>query len=643
MPALRHYILATAGHVDHGKSTLVRALTGTDPDRLPEEKKRGLTIELGFAHLDMEDLGGEVLYRLGIVDVPGHEDFVHNMVGGVGSVDLALLAVAADDGWMQQTEEHLEILSYLGVPRGLVALTKCDLVEDNYARAREEEIQARLQDSTLAGSPIVHTSGMNDPGIRELMDAMRDLLRDAVPPPDKEKPRLSVDRVFSVVGAGTVVTGTLTGGQLQKEQLVCVQPGGTETRIRSIQAYNQAVDSVTPGTRTALNLAGLTPGKDIRRGDVISLPALGMETDTLDTCVHTALRVLEMEKAHVRPLQDGTRIRFHHGSGNVPATIRFPTIEELLPGESAPAQLRLESPVLAFAGDRFIIRDWQEQLTMAGGTIIDPHATRHRIRSLQRREFLQSIMEDATDVSTYVEALLCRDGLVKTSDLLVQSHFSRLAIDACIAQMVTEGKLVERQGWGVALTRWNHWLEEASRRINSFHNDHPEREGLELTELRDLLETTGCRGDLTKVVVDELCHGDFSTRGAVIRRDTHQATLSDRLQPAADRLHDALRATPLDPPALKELLTDSESRQALRFLLESGSAIQVGSDLVMDAAGHEHLMEEVRGFLSIHGPATISQIRQAAESSRRIMVPFLEKLDGDGITLRDGDKRRLRK
>src|SRR3989442_649393 len=286
MPPTQHFIVATAGHVDHGKSALVKALTGTDPDRLPEEKARGITIDLGFAHLELPATLGPsapnsqlATVSIGIVDVPGHEDFVKNMVAGVGSIDLALFVVAADDGWMPQTEEHLQILSYLGVSRAVVALTKIDLVES------EERIAARLREklanSLFAEAPIVPTSILDARGLEELKATLVRVLSDTPPPRDIGKPRLPVDRVFTLRGIGTVVTGTLTGGRLHRGQPLIVQPSGKTTRIRAVQNHNRDVDVSGPGTRTALNLPDVDADA-VQRGDVVTLAELGPASDTLD-------------------------------------------------------------------------------------------------------------------------------------------------------------------------------------------------------------------------------------------------------------------------------------------------------------------------------------------------------------------------
>src|SRR5260221_5181267 len=355
--AMRSFILATAGHVDHGKSSVVKALTGIDPDRLPEEKARGITIDLGFAHLELappadvvksdtdlprpdqgaSQLGGagaagsapdpsagSARYHLGIVDVPRHEDFVKNMVAGVGSIDLALFVVAADDGWMPHTEEHLQILSYLGVDRAVIALTKIDLIQDE--RSTVEAIRDKLRNSPFADAPIVPTSIITGRGFDGLKFALAQVLAGTPPPRNIGKPRLPVDRVFTLRGIGTVVTGTLTGGTLQCGQSVAIQPSGKVARIRNIQSHNRDVDVGVPARRTALNLPDLSVWGDIRRGDVVTLAELGRPSEILDV-------LLEISPRANHSFKDGAHIRVHHGCANVRGKVAFLADKKLTAGE----------------------------------------------------------------------------------------------------------------------------------------------------------------------------------------------------------------------------------------------------------------------------------------------------------------------
>ena len=637
----RSYILATAGHVDHGKSALVRALTGTDPDRLPEEKARGITIDLGFAHLDLPQASA----HLGIVDVPGHEDFVKNMVAGVGSIDLALFVVAADDGWMPQTEEHLQILTYLGVTRAVVALTKIDLAGDEAAVTAG--VRAKLKGTPFEAAPVVPTSIVTNRGFDELKDALASVLEDLPPARDVGKPRLPVDRAFVLKGVGTVVTGTLTGGGLKRGQGVIVQPSGRVARVRTVQTHNAEVESIAPGNRVALNLPDLqVDGQGragagvIGRGDVITLPELGKPSDTIDVLLERSPRA-----AGDRAVKDATRVRMHLGSGDFPCRVYFIGGEEdLSPGNRALAQLRFEGPVFAFAGDRFILRDWPGQHTLAGGVVLDPDTHRRGYRHDARRAFLQRLAAAPEAVLPFVKSELERTGVARRASLLVKSRFSAADVAAAVDQLAAAGAVVSAGDVVADAAKWKALVAKAAAVIDADHKARPEQLGLKLTDLRAAV-AAAMPSDETAVfdaLVAELGRGGFTRAGALIRRSTHRPALPPRLQAAGARIRSALAAKPFDPPARKELAPDAVSQQALRFLVETGEAVEIGDDAVLSSEGYSRAVEQIRNHLRHKGSATVSELKPVLGVSRRIMVPLLERLDRDGVTQRKGDVRVLR-
>src|SRR6266403_150158 len=384
----KHFILATAGHVDHGKSALVKALTGIDPDRLPEEKARGISIELGFAQLILPG-SDEQRFHVGIVDVPGHENFVRNMIGGIGSIDLALLVVAADDGWMPQTEEHLQILIYLGVKRALIALTKSDLGRIEHVAA---QIRHQLRDTAFTTAHIIPTSVRTGEGINNLKRSLALELATLPPQRDIGKARLFVDRAFTLRGIGTVVTGTLTGGKLRRGQNVIVQPQNFEARIRSIQSHGCELESAKPGMRTAINLPDVAIGagpEQVKRGDVITSVDLGRSSSTLDVLLEKSRR-LDRKDPAARPLKNGSSVYVHHGTARFSAKIALLEECALEPGKEAIAQLKLASPIFAFLGDHFVLRDASEQHTIAGGLALDPDGDRETFRSAAQRRLLRT-------------------------------------------------------------------------------------------------------------------------------------------------------------------------------------------------------------------------------------------------------------
>ncbi len=630
----RHFILATAGHVDHGKSALVKALTGTNPDRLPEEKARGITIDLGFAPLEIPaPVPGSPSYLLGIVDVPGHEDFVKNMVAGVGSIDLALFVVAVDDGWMPQTEEHLQILTYLGVTRAVVALTKIDLNGDE-SRA-VAAIRSKLRETPFADAPIVPTSVVTGQGLDSLRVALSRALADTPSSGDIGKPRLPVDRVFTLRGIGTVVTGTLTGGTLRCGQSVSIQPAGKAARIRNIQSHNRDVEIGAPGTRVALNLPDVAAADDVHRGDVVTLAEFGGPSETIDV-------LLEILPRAGRMLKDGAQVRVHHGSANVRAKVLFLSKKELSGGEKALAQIRLDARLFVFAGDRFVLRDAGGQNTLAGGIVLDPDPRRKMFRSEQRLSFLRQRSESAGDALSFVWSEIARDQAARRSQLLRRSNFSAADISDAVSSLVVEGRVVRAGDFAVDAAKWQPLRQQAADAIDTRHRAHPEQSGLSLSDLRASLEADLPFTDLFEPLVADLCRSEFVQDGSAIRRVKHRPALPPPLQAAATKLRATLQNQPFDPPSRKQLAPDSVSQQALRFLIETREAVEINAEVVMAAGSLRRATELIRQYIREHGPATVSQLRQELGCSRRVVVPLLERLDRNGITLRNGDARTLR-
>ncbi len=661
----QHFIVATAGHVDHGKSALVKALTGIDPDRLPEEKARGITIDLGFAHLELappadvvtsdtdlprpDKSAGRARYHLGIVDVPGHEDFVKNMVAGVGSIDLALFVVAADDGWMPQTEEHLQILAYLGVTRAVIALSKIDLAEGNEAAA-VARLRDQLRGSPFADAPIVGTSVVTGGGIEELKSTLARVLAETPPPRDLGKPRLPVDRVFTLRGIGTVVTGTLSGGVLHRGQAVLIQPAGKATRIRSLQSHNRDVEASGPGTRTALNLPDVAVvarsgagTEGIQRGEVVTLAELGGGSDALDVVLEKSGRLLNSKSSAARPLKDGALVRMHHGSANFAARVCLFEPSPLLPGRRGLAQLRFDSPVFAFAGDRFIVRDWSEQATLAGGIVLDPDASRRNFRSLAQRKFLERRAESPDDLLASATSQLLRDRAVPGGALLLKSRFGAADVTAAISRLLAANEAIAAGDWVAEAAWWAALRKRAGDHIQAEHRAHPEKLGLPIGELRRLVEKELPAPEVFDSLLADLCRAGFTQVGTAIRHREHRPALAPHLQAPGNRLRSALAAKPFETPSRKELAPDAISQQALRFLLETGEAVALGDEVVLAAENFLRAIELIKKHIHEKGPATVSDLRQALGTSRRIVMPLLERLDRDGLTLRQGDLRSLKK
>jgi selenocysteine-specific elongation factor len=620
----RHFIIATAGHVDHGKSALVKALTGTDPDRLPEERKRQITIDLGFAELNLTAPNGDKIHA-GVVDVPGHEDFVRNMIAGVGSIDLALFVVAADDGWMPQTEEHLQILSYLGVRRAVVALTKSDLGRIDFVT---HQIRSQLHGTSFADSPLVPTSVRTGTGVERLVTTLATELSSAKPHRDISKPRLFVDRVFTLRGIGTIVTGTLTGGVLRRGQQIIVYPTNLEARIRSIQSHGLELEVAQPGMRTAINLPDI-PVDQIKRGDVVTVPSLGGPGSTLVVLLEKSSRPDREDHAAARSLRNGSFAYIHHGTSRVAAKIALRENGPLEAGQKKVAQLKLASPMFAFVGDRFVIRDSSEQHTIAGGIVLDPDGDGESLTSITASD----------DIDSLVRLTTSRHGFAERENLLSKSQFSADEISEALIRLQGRGEIILRQHIAVDCELWRKLSTQAARLIDEAHKQNPERAGVDLNEMRSALHIQD--PEMLEALVADLCNNHFIRKGSIVARTSHRPTLPTHVRPVEKKIREELSKQPFDPPSRKAIESDPQARQVVRFLVENGEVIEIASDVMLLRESFEQMKSQVAGFVAKNGPATVSDLRQALGSSRRVMVPLLERLDREGFTRRVGDKRCL--
>jgi len=643
----RNYILGTAGHIDHGKSSLVKALTGTDPDRLPEEKARGMTIDLGFAHLELSDPERNGAgYSLGIIDVPGHADFVKNMVAGVGSIDVALFVVAADDGWMPQTEEHLQILSYLGITRAVVALTKSDLVEDPEFAA--EVLRESLADTPFAAAPIVPVAAPKGQGLTELKAALTAVLRDTPPPADIGKPRLPVDRTFSPQGIGTVVTGTLSGGVFQRGAEAVVQPSGLKTHLRNLQNHSSNVETAQPGMRTAINLADVAIAdredkEGVRRGDIIILASLGAACATLDVVLEKSTREVPGSPMATKPLRNGQKVLWHHGGSAHEARLYLQGTRTMEPGTRVCAQLRFRSPVYAFTGDRFVLRDFARQATIAGGTVLEPDASRAHFRKPRSRACLEACAAAPEDPAALLAAKIKRDSAVLRADALLKSRFSRAATEAAIQKLAAAKSILADALWLIDAEHWALVLTDCGGAIKAHHKTHPQLTGMDFAELAALAAGKLPDKRLLDTFITGLNAAGFVKTGRFIRWGAHRPSLPPALQGAGAKLRAALAKNLIEPPNPGELAPTPVDKQALKFLLDTGEAVQLDEKAVLLMEGYDKLKSQIATHLEKSGQATASDLRQVTGTTRRILIPLLERLDREGVTRRAGDFRSLKR
>ena len=619
------YVIGTAGHVDHGKSTLVQALTGIDPDRLREEKERGMTIDLGFAWLRLPR-GLEV----SIVDVPGHERFVNNMLAGVGAIDLALLVVAADESVMPQTREHLAILDLLQIRRGLVAVTKADLVDEEWLELVVADVEELLEGTTLEGSPIVPVSAATGQGLDRLVATIEELLERTEPRRDVGRPRLPVDRSFTIAGFGCVVTGTLVDGALEVGQEVEIVPTGRRVRIRGLQTHRQRRERAEPGTRVAANLVGVSH-EEVRRGHVLALPGTLRPTTAMDV----RLRVIADAP---RPLRHNMTVTVHAGSSEAVARLRLLDRETAAPGQRAWAQLKLETPLAVLRGDYFVVRSGG--VTLGGGTVVDPHAPRHRRHHAPTLERLE-VMEQGSDEDVLLKTLEAGEPLA-LRELARRANLDLESARRAAAEMASQGRLValnpqeapEPATFLYTAEGWERLVQRARRFLESFHRSHPLRRGAPREELRSRLAVPS---PVFAAALDRLRRqGQVEEEGALLRLPGHRPALSPRQEEEVRRYLRRLESSPFSPPT--DLSLDPE---VLNLLAEEGRVVRVSESVVFHPDAYREMVERITAHLREHGHITVAQVRDMFGTSRKYALALMDYLDQQHLTRRTGDVRVL--
>jgi selenocysteine-specific elongation factor len=639
------YTVGTAGHVDHGKSTLIEALTGIDPDRLREEKERGMTIDLGFAWLTLPS-GREI----SIVDVPGHERFVKNMLAGVGGIDAALLVVAADEGIMPQTREHLAILNLLGIRTGLVALTKKDLVDDEWIALLTEEIGDALKGTTLAGAKVIPVSALAKDGLDTLKAELDQLLEQTPAKRDVGRPRLPVDRVFSLGGFGTVVTGTLLDGSLALGQELEVLPAGLKTRARGLQSHKSKVEGAAPGRRVAVNLGGLAT-EDLQRGDVVTVPGALKPTAALDV----KLRLLPNAP---KPLANATSVSFHSGTAEAVGKVTLLEGDALTPGAEGWAQVRLRAPIAVAKGDLFIIRQLSPAVTLGGGQIVDPTpARRHRRRQPGVIAALD-LLAQGTPEEIVLQTLELKEGTSaapaaqEPQALLKASGLETTAAQEALAALEADGRVVRLGALVLTLTAWRRIETRAREQLAAYHRQFPLRPGMPREELKSRLQlpTRQFNDALARLTAD----GITAEAGAAVRLSAHEVALTPSQTQLADALVGRLEAQPAAPPTLPELRALFGSGGAngnggaleedlLAALSLHGRIVRVSEELAFSAAAYNRMVARLTEHLTAHGKITVAEARDLFGTSRKYVLPLLEHLDQKRVTRRLGDERVLMK
>jgi selenocysteine-specific elongation factor len=633
---MKQVVMGTAGHIDHGKTQLVKTLTGIDTDRLKEEKERGITIDLGFAHLMYED-GTEV----GVIDVPGHERFVRNMLAGVGGIDLVMLVIAADEGVMPQTREHLAICQLLRVKEGLVALTKADLVDEDWLELVSEDTREFLKGTFLEGKPIVPVSAKTGQGIDELKRVLQALVA-RVPPKQLEgKFRLPVDRVFTIRGFGTVVTGTLFSGTIRVEDRIEIYPKGIEAKIRGLQVHNASVPEAVAGQRTAINLQGIDK-VELERGDVLGHPGEFAPTFMLDA-------VLQHLSDAPRPLRHRARVRLHVGTSEIMGRVILLDRDELAPGEEAYVQLRLEEPAIVLPRDRFVIRSYSPVQTIGGGILLDAQASKHRRGEAGLAAHFRLLAEDSPEeIFSHHLRQATHLGL-RLSEFLPRTELSESRLRQVATTLQRAGRLRAvnaDMAWYLHAEALDSLTRELRRYLETFHRQNPLKPNIASEELRAKVRGLGERVCL--MALEELRQqGVVVVERDRVRLATHQVALDDTRERILNELEAEFLAAGYQPPRVEDLFAKlnigkGHDKALLQVLLDQGRAVRLKENVVFHRANLAKAETLLVQYLRDHREITPIEFKDLLGISRKYAIPMLEYFDSQKITIRVGDKRILR-
>ena len=620
------YVIGTAGHVDHGKSTLVKALTGIDPDRFPEEKAREMTIDLGFAWMALPS-GREV----SIVDVPGHERFIKNMLAGVGAIDLALLIVAADESVMPQTREHLAILDILQITRGLVVVTKTDLVDEELVELVKAEVEDTLQGTSFEGCPMVGVSAYTGDGLEELKATMDSILDETDARQDLGRPRLPIDRCFTISGFGTVVTGTLIDGTLTVGQEIELAGSGQRARVRGLQSHKTKVDSTDPGVRLAVNLSGLSKD-EVERGEILTIPGWLKPTYRLDAR-------LRMVKNAPNPLKHNQGVTFHLFTSEASARVRLLDADRLTAGQEGWVQLLLADPLPAVKGDFFVIRSSED--TLGGGQIVDPNP-RRRYRRFDDDVIDRLMTLDQGTGGDIIISVAEQWGPCDMTTLSQRTNLSPEEVTERVSQLTGEGHLVSlgefggdadavvysAQGWGILKSK-------VASALQLYHTQYPLRHGVPAQEIRSRLNLSQpvYQRALARLVEEQIVVDERQS----LRLPDHEITLTPKMEEEASAYLNSLQKDPYSPPSDQRV-----SPELLGVLIDQGKVVRVTDGVIFDASAYREMTERIVQHLKDQGNITVAEARTMFNTSRKYILPLLEHMDQQQITRRTGDERVLR-
>jgi selenocysteine-specific elongation factor len=632
---MKYIILGTAGHIDHGKSSLVKALTGTDPDRLKEEKERGITLDLGFASLDIP--GGN---RLGIVDVPGHEGLIKNMLAGVGGMDIVMLVIAADEGIMPQTREHLAICNLLHVKKGLIVLTKMDMVDKDWLTLVQDEVRDYVKGTFLEKSPLVPVSSKTGENLPVLVQELTKLANEVQPKSPNGILRLPIDRVFTMKGFGTVITGTLLSGTISAEQEVDILPRGIKTKVRGIQSHSQAVSRAVAGQRTAVNLQGVEKDQ-LSRGDTIVSSGFFTSTRTLDA-------KLEMLDQAPRGLKTGSRIRFYNNTQEAIGRLTILGRNELAPGEEAYVQMRLEQPVIIQHGDRFILRFYSPMETLGGGVVLNPHTRHHRQATMQESLKNLNVLETG-GMPDRLALFIMGKGLagMEEAEAIGTISGDKQEITAALAA-IAQKKIILRIDTLYIHTSHLATLEKkALDLIRQYHQDNPLKPGMDKEEMKGMLRMRLSPKVLNTAIDGLIKKKQIEAEGPKLRIPGFKPAGGKVTDEVKDKIVEAIKRGGTQPPVREELpamfgISDKEAKDLMKLLADEGRTVRINDSLHLDRDIVEKVRVALKRHLEKNKEITMAEFRDLAKTSRKFAVPLMEYFDSQKLTQRVGDKRVLR-
>jgi selenocysteine-specific elongation factor len=635
---VKQIILGTAGHIDHGKTSLIKALTGIDTDRLKEEKERGITIELGFASLDLPS--GE---HLGIVDVPGHEKFVKNMVAGAAGIDFVVMVIAADEGVMPQTREHMEICTLLGVRHGLIAMTKADMVDEEWMELALEDVREFSQGTFLEDSPILPVSSITGQGIPELIIALDEIAGQIPQRRPSNLFRLPIDRVFSMKGFGTVITGSLVSGKIAVGETIMIYPSGITSKVRGIQVHNQSANEAEAGMRTAINFQGLDKTA-VHRGEVLSTPRALVNSYMVDVSFHYLA-------SNQKPLKNRTLVRFHTGTSEVMGYLILLEQEELPSGQTVVAQLRLDSPVAIVKDDRFVVRSYSPVRTIGGGYVLNPAPQKHKRLKPEIIQGLQDLTNNDQDaiISYHIEQA-GYSGL-SFSHLKIMTNLPDKQLDSQLQNLLSQKKIIQTDKENRIFIHQNTFdtlKHKFTEHLTDYHSTNPLKAGMPKEELKSKFPRLADTKLFNQVLNQMIKSQQIVQEENTVRLEGHRVSLGQDQADIRSKILKAYQNGGLQPPyfreVVKELNADPKRTQdVLMLLVEEGQIVKTKDDLYFDVSAVDKLKAKLVEFLKSNGEITTPQFKEMTGVSRKFVIPLIEYFDAKNVTLRVGDSRKLRK